>query len=105
MAASKTTKIIDDSYELPIKRGNGILRREIWIDENGTIVRYNLAYINHNMFQGDNGRLVGYDNAHQFHHRHYLGKVEPAEFTSFDDIEQKFEADWTFLRSANENNS
>jgi hypothetical protein len=27
--------------------GGGVLRREIWADHRGWIVRYNLAYINH----------------------------------------------------------
>ncbi len=27
------------------------------------VTRYNLAYINHEMFQGDNGRVLGFDNA------------------------------------------
>ena len=83
MAAPKLTKVIDDSYELSLKRGNGTLRREVWVDLDGKVVRYNLAYINHNIFQGDNGRVIGYDNAHQFHHKHYFGKVEPIAFISF----------------------
>ncbi len=99
MAAPKLTKVIDDSYELSLKRGNGTLRREVWVDLDGKVVRYNLAYINHNIFQGDNGRVIGYDNAHQFHHKHYFGKVEPIAFISFEDVEQKFEADWLTFRS------
>ena len=38
------------------------------------------------------------DNSHGFHHRHYMGAVEPVEFTSFDAIEEKLEADWTVFR-------
>lgn len=53
------------------------LRREVWDDEQGRVVRCNLAYINRGIFQGDNGRVVGYDNAHGFHHRHFMGVVEP----------------------------
>lgn len=75
-----------------------MLRREVWVDEQGCVVRYNLAYINREIYQGDNGRVVGYDNAHGFHHRHYMGTVERVEFTSFDAIEEKFEADWTAFR-------
>ena len=94
MAASKPQKIQDVSTRLARKRGNGILRREVWVDSQGKVVRYNLAYINHNVFQGDNGRVVGYDNAHGVHHRHYKGKVETVEFQSFGNIEERFEADW-----------
>jgi len=43
--------------------------------------------------------VVGYDNAHGFHHRHYFGEVEPTNFVSFDDIEARFEADWVQLRN------
>lgn len=92
-------KISDDSWSLSPKNGNGVLRREVWEDENGKIVRYNLAYINHKIFQGDNGRVVGYDNAHGYHHRHYMGKVGDVEFVSFEDIEDRFQADWIKFRS------
>jgi hypothetical protein len=57
-----------------------------------------LAYINHLIYSGDNGRVVGYDNAHDGHHRHYLGKVEPVEFVNFEDTETRFENDWLGLR-------
>jgi hypothetical protein len=67
------------------------------VDSKGKVVRYNLAYINHDIFQGDNGRVVGYDNAHGVHHRHYMGKADAVEFLSFEDIEDRFEADWLVL--------
>lgn len=92
-------KVSDDTWSLSTKNGNGVLRREIWEDESGRIARYNLAYINHRIFQGDNGRVVGYDNAHGFHHRHYMGVVKPVEFNSFADIEEQFQADWIAFRS------
>jgi hypothetical protein len=91
-------KVFDDSWSLSSKNGNGILRREVWEDDNGRVVRYNLAYINHKVFQNDNGRVVGYDNAHGSHHRHYLGIVESIEFISFEDIEERFQADWIKFR-------
>lgn len=75
------------------------MRREVWVNEQGGVVRYNLAYINHKIFQGDNGRVVGYDNAHDFHHRHFMGEVEPVEFESFADIEERFQSDWIAFRS------
>ena len=92
-------KVSDDTWSLSSKKVNGVLRREIWEDELGRVVRYNLAYINHRIFQGDNGRVVGYDNAHGFHHRHLMGVVEPVEFKSFVDIEERFQADWITFRS------
>ncbi|MDP2804939.1 MAG: DUF6516 family protein [Gallionellaceae bacterium] len=94
------TKVSDDSFTLSSKQGNGVLRREVWVDEQGKVVKYNLAYINRNIFQRDNGRVVGYDNAHgQGHHRHYMGVVEAIEFVSFEDIEDRFQSDWIAFRS------
>jgi hypothetical protein len=92
-------KVSDDSWSLSTKNGNGVLRREIWVDELGKVVRYNLAYINYAIFQGDNGRVVGYDNAHGFHHRHFMGVVKPVKFKSFEDIEERFQTDWIVFRS------
>ena len=57
-------KIVDDTHHITKKRGNGQLRREIWVDAQGQVTRYNLAYINHALHAGDNGRVVGYDNQH-----------------------------------------
>jgi len=93
------TKIIDDVHHITPKRGNGQLRREIWVNEQGNVMRYNLAYINHALCGEDNGRIVGYDNQHGYHHRHYFGAVTPVIFTSFEDIEDQFQSDWTALRS------
>jgi hypothetical protein len=87
-------KIVDETFTISRKRGNGLLRREIWVDRHGRVVRYNLAYINHILYSGDNGRVVGYDNAHGHHHRHRLGMVEDVQFVSFEDIEARFERDW-----------
>ena len=92
-------KIIDESHKIADKRGNGQLRREVWVDGRGVVTRYNLAYINHRLHQSDNGRVVGYDNAHDGHHRHYFGQVEPVYFVSFEDIEKLFEQDWIALRN------
>lgn len=92
------SKVADDSWILPQKSGNGVLRREVWVDKQGRVVRYNLAYINHTLFQKDNGRVVGYDNAHGYHHRHYMGKVEAVDFNSFEEIEELFQADWITFR-------
>ena len=91
-------KVVDDSFTLSRKQGNGILRREVWVNRQGEVVRYNLAYINHEISQADNGRVVGYDNAHDFHHRHFMGKVSTVEFEGFNAIEAQFEQDWIKFR-------
>ena len=41
------------------------------------VTRYNLAYINHATCHVDNGRVLGFDNAHELHHKHYMGKKSP----------------------------
>ena len=85
------TKIIDESHKISDTRDNGKLRREIWVDSvTGKVTRYNLAYINHNLYAGDNGRVVGYDNAHDGHHRHYFGVVGPVVFVGFGGVAWRF---------------
>lgn len=91
-------KIIDEIHTIAEKRGNGQLRREVWVDRDGRVTRYNLAYINHRLHARDNGRVVGYDNAHGYHHRHYFGGVEPVAFVSFEDVEDRFQQDWIALK-------
>ena len=69
------------------------VRVETWVDKAGSVVRYNLAYINHSTFAGDNGRVLGYDSQHGCHHRHYLGIVTEIAFESFEEIEVLFEGE------------
>lgn len=90
-------KIIDDTIKLPDKQGNGILKYSVSIDADGSIVRYSLAYINHRLCHVDNWRVLGYDNSRGYHHRHYMGKEESVEFTSFEDIAKCFEEEWRDL--------
>jgi hypothetical protein len=73
------------------------LRREIWEDELGNITRYNLAYINYHLYAGDNGRVIGFDNQHGYHHRHFMGKMESVEFVSFEELENQFDQEWSLL--------
>lgn len=86
-------KIIDKVSSIPKKRGNGLLRHEVWINARGEVTHYNLAYINHHLQHKDNGRVVGYDKHRHVHHRHFMGKVEVVPYTNFDDIQQRFERD------------
>lgn len=89
------TKIIDKTLMVSRKRGNGTVRYEVW-EDNGIVTRYNLAYINHLIFSGDNGRVIGYDNKHG-HHRHFKGVIEPVTMASFEEIEQCFQQEWTIV--------
>jgi hypothetical protein len=31
----------------------------------------------------DNERVLGYDNSHEYHYRHFMGTVEPIEFDNY----------------------
>jgi len=74
-----------------------MLRREIWVNQKGLVVRYNLAYINPLVFSGDNGRVLGYDSAHGAPHRHWRGKASKVELASFEEIEVRFQEEWAKL--------
>ena len=86
-----------ERFELKQKSGGGLLSYEVWgYKEKGTTVvtRYNLAYINHTICQTDNGRVLGFDNAHDYHHRHCMGDVQPVEFTSYEATLERFQQEW-----------
>lgn len=86
-------KVIDEKYIVPAERGGGVIKFEAWHCD-GVVVKYNMAYINPNLFAEDNGRALGYDNAHGFHHKHYRGQIiELDDFTSYQDQVRKFRED------------
>jgi len=93
MPAPRLVKIVDETHEISRRRGNGKLRREIWVDADGKVARFNLAFINREIHRGDNGRVLGYDSQHGVWHRHFLGEVSPVATTGFDEIEAMFEAE------------
>ena len=91
--AGKEFLLEQERFELKAKSGGGILSYEVWgYRDAGQVVvtRYNLAYINHAIFQGDNGRVLGFDNAHGYHQ----GRVEPVEFRSYEDTLERFQQEW-----------
>ncbi len=97
---AKEILLEQERFELLPKSGGGLLSYEVWgYKERGKIVvtRYNLAYINHAMFHKDNGRVLGFDNAHGYHHRHYMGKVEAIEFESYEAILERFQREWVAI--------
>ena len=69
------------------------MKEEVWQTEYGEVVRYSLAYINHRICGVDNGRVLGYDNSHEYHHRHFMGTVEPVEFDNYQALHDRFEAE------------
>ena len=86
-----------ERFELKQKSGGGLLRFEVWgYQESGktVVTRYNLAYINHSICHVDNGRVLGFDNAHDYHHRHYMGEVTAVEFLSYEATLETFQQEW-----------
>lgn len=97
MPKPKESLLEQERHELKAKSGGGILSYEVWgynVKGKAVVTRYNLAYINHAMHSGDNGRVLGFDNAHDYHHRHYLGQVEPVEFTDYEAVLERFQQEW-----------
>ena len=58
------------------------------------VISYALAYINPLIFSGDNGRVLGYDNSHDYAHRHFMGTIVPDPFTSYEELYERFEREW-----------
>ena len=87
------TKIIDEQFIVPNQQGGGIIKFEAWEYKN-KIVKYNMAYINKSVFPNDNGRVIGYDNSHNFHHKHYFGEIiELDDFVNYQELVKRFKND------------
>ncbi len=103
---SPSTKILDEEIVLGRPRRGAKLSEEVWEDKDGTVVKYNLAYINPIVCRVDNGRVLGYDNNHDQHHRHFMGAVESADFKGYEPLLQRFRAELKELwRKENEGDS
>jgi hypothetical protein len=68
------------------------------------VVKYSLAYINPRICGVDKGRLLGYDNTHRYHHRHFMGKVENIEFHSYEALLTRFKREARALWKAGDKN-
>jgi hypothetical protein len=95
---SKLRKVIDERSSVRCASGVGKRREEAWIDEYGMVVRYNLAFVNHFMTSKDNGRVLGYDNRHGHHHRHFMGETGVFEYLGYDDLVDRFLVELDQLR-------
>ena len=93
----KYTRVLDDTIKLPKKQGNGTLKLLVSVDVKGRLGRYSLTYINHRICSIDNGRVLGYDNSHGYHHRHYMGNEEIVNFISYENIAERFDKEWRAL--------
>ena len=91
-SVNRERKKVERHY-LDRAKGIQVCYRVEW-DESGGITTYSLAYIDPTIFSGDNGRVLGYDNRHGYHHRHYFGQVTAIQFKGYVAIEKRFEAEF-----------
>jgi hypothetical protein len=90
-AAVDPSRSVHDVFYPRRKRGL-IVRIQVDYSHAGNLLRYSLSLIDLSSSL-DNGRIVGYDNAHGQHHRHYFGRVDRVEFESYEKLENQFEAE------------
>lgn len=83
-------KVVDETIRLKRPGGGARLREEVWQTLDGRVTKYNLAYINHLICGVDNGRVLGYDNSHDYNHRHFMGKVEAVPFVDYESLAARF---------------
>ena len=95
-------KIVDEESLVSCINGPGLVRKEVWEDGSGKVVRYNLAFINHFMTASDRGRVLGYDNAHGEPHRHFFGRVYKAPEEDYDAVVARFLDEVAVLRRQKE---
>ncbi len=86
-----------DRFEIKCAAGKGWINEEIWTDESGSIVKYNLAFINHRLYAGDHGRVLGYDTGHGYAHRHYCGETEQT-LLSAQQVDERFYEEIGYLK-------
>lgn len=99
MAAKKPQKwqevYAPRDVRIPARLGGGVLKERVVREmPSGRVVQYALAYINPLIFSEDNGRVLGYDNSHGYSHRHFMGEVTPVVFPGYEDLYNRFEAEW-----------
>jgi hypothetical protein len=74
---------------LTSRRRGAIVKEEV--HRLGTeVVKYSLAYVNPRICGVDNGRVLGYDNSHGHHHRHYMGDVSAVNFSGYEELLETF---------------
>ncbi|HWG20235.1 MAG TPA: DUF6516 family protein [Terracidiphilus sp.] len=78
------TKVVDEEFTVRCRSGStGVFREEVFQDDKGNVIKYNLAFIHFGLCRVDHGRVLGYDNAHGIHERHWMGKPERIEFIDY----------------------
>ena len=85
MKASKIQEIYaPKDVTIPTRLGGGVLKERVIRElQSKKVISYALAYINPLIFSGDNGRVLGYDNAHGFSHKHFMGEMTREPFPGY----------------------
>ena len=86
-------KSVRDEFHAKGRKGGVAVRVQADYSRSGRLLRYSMVLIDTHNTAADNGRVLRYDNSRGYHHRHYLGKVEPVEFESYESTERRFEAE------------
>ena len=86
----KVEKRVDNTSYLTGKRRGAVLKEEVWY-VGSEVVKYSLAYINPRTCGVDNGRVLGYDNSHDYDHRHFMGEVREVEFPGYETLVDRFQ--------------
>ena len=99
MGFKAVRKQVDEENTIRCSSGSkGLIREEVYADDSGQVVKYNLAFIHHGLCQRDFGRVLGYDNAHGFDERHWMGSSERISVSSYNDIFRRFLAEVDRIR-------
>ncbi len=91
---TETTKIADDIFMVPWGEGNGVIRREVWVDANNRASRYHLAYINEDSCREDKGRVLGFDYSEGGLCEYSGGRRTAGSFSTLVAMEESFEVRW-----------
>lgn len=86
----KVEKRVDSTSYLTGKRRGAVLKEEVWY-VGSEVVKYSLAYINPRICSVDDGRVLGYDNSHDYDHRHFMGEVREVEFAGYETLVARFQ--------------
>ena len=49
----------------------------------------------------DNARVLGFDNAHDYHDRHFMGEVTAVDFTSYEATLETLQQEWLAIVKGN----
>jgi hypothetical protein len=81
--------------QIPRRFGGGVLKERVVRElPSKKVIQYALAYINPLIFSGDNGRVLGYDNAHGFSHKHFKGEMTREAFPGYEALYERFDVEW-----------